>query len=52
MNSNPSQNEKNEIIEQALLESIGGGRFDTSRIPLPGDCYIPLCSITCSTETK
>lgn len=49
MNNNPNDQEKTEIIEQALLESIGGGRFDTSQISTCAfGCGIKLCSITCT----
>ena len=51
MNSN-DQIEKFEIIEQALLESISGGRFDVSGFSTcKFGCGVDLCSITCSTVT-
>lgn len=49
--SNPnSKNEKTEIIEAALLQSIGGGAYNVSGIPLPGDCMLDISSITCKQE--
>ena len=50
--SNPNNNEKIEIIEQALLQSVGGGTLDTSRIPRPGDCHIDISAIACTLECR
>lgn len=47
MNNPNKKHEKFEIIEEALLQSIGGGAYDVSRIPLPGDCYINISAIAC-----
>lgn len=39
--NNPNQNEKNELIEQALQESVGGGAI-----------RIDLCDLKCSIFSK
>ncbi len=52
--SNPKHTERNEIIEQALLESIGGGYVDTSRVPKPWpfDCWIDISGIVCGDDRR
>jgi len=48
----PNQTEKFEIVEQALLESVSGGRYDTSGFSTCAfGCGVDLCSITCTTPT-
>lgn len=45
-------NEKNEIIEQALLESVSGGTYDVSGVSVCKlGCRVNLSAITCSTPT-
>jgi hypothetical protein len=51
--NNPNQTERFEIIEQALLESVSGGRYDTSGFSTCAfGCGVDLCSITCTTPTR
>lgn len=43
-------NEKNEIIEQALLESVSGGTYDVSGVSVcKFGCRVNLSAITCTT---
>lgn len=47
-----NRDEKQEIIEQALLESVSGGTYDVSGVSVCKlGCRINLSAITCSTPT-
>ncbi len=53
MNNPNDKNEKNEIIEQALLESVSGGTYDVSGVSVCKlGCRINLSAIACTTPAQ